>query len=300
MKQKIFLFIIFILAFSGYASAQNDGAGNTGLAFLKLGVGPKSIGMGEAVSSYVDDATAVIYNPSRLNFGLDNNVILIHNMNSMDLSNTFLGAKFITGRFAFGFGILKSSVEDIEIRTMPGEAIDKFNSQNLSVNLGIGYKIKDNISIGLTGKLLYEKIYVDEASGYAFDFGTNYNKDNFSVSFVLANIGSMNELRNSRTKLPASFRFGGSYIMNYKKFSIGLGLDTYKILDGGALHIFTGADICYNNILSLRLGYQSGFENKGISTGIGIKYGGINLDYSLIPYSSGFGTGNTFSIGFVF
>jgi hypothetical protein len=58
------LIIIIILLSAGFAAAQNDGAGNTGLSFLKLGVGARSIAMGEAFVSLADDGTAYIYNPA--------------------------------------------------------------------------------------------------------------------------------------------------------------------------------------------------------------------------------------------
>ena len=69
MKKYIFLKLLFISLFCNVLHAQNDGAGNTGLAFLKLGAGARSIAMGEAFSSVTDDATAFIYNPARLSSG---------------------------------------------------------------------------------------------------------------------------------------------------------------------------------------------------------------------------------------
>ncbi len=37
------------------------------------------------------------------------------------------------------------------------------------------------------------------------------SKDNYSLAFVVSNLGSMDDLKNQSTKLPASVRFGGSY-----------------------------------------------------------------------------------------
>jgi hypothetical protein len=295
MRFKIFIIII-ILGLTNLVKAQNEGPGNTGLAFLKFGVGANSIGMGEAFSSYSKDATAIIYNPARIVFGLNNSVVLMHNASAEDLTNDFIGAKVIIGKIGLGFGILKSGVDNIEIRTQPGAVIDKFSSQNLSMNLSIGYKVNDNVSIGITSKLLYEKIYIDEASGLGFDIGANYSKDNTNFAFVISNLGSMNELRNSETKLPTSVRFGGSFITPLNNFTVGISIDGFKILDGGKLHILGGGELSYRDFISLRLGYQTNYENKGLTTGLGFKYKNINLDYAFIPYTGGFGTGNTFSL----
>lgn len=67
-------------------------------------------------------------------------------------------------------------------------------TRNLSTGISFGYKVTPNFSLGVTGKYLYEKIYVDEASGLAFDFGTNYWKGLWNLALVISNVGSMSEL----------------------------------------------------------------------------------------------------------
>ncbi len=281
--------------------AQNDGAGNTGLAFLKLGVGARSIAMGEAYSSLSDDATAFIYNPARLNFGVTSNVSLMHNASVQDVNTDFIAAKFTLGsKLALGVGFFSTSVNDIEIRQIPGASIGTFDAQNLSTGVSLGYKINPNLSVGVTGKFLFEKIYVDEASGFGFDIGSNYSKDNFSFALVLSNLGSMTELKNQKSKLPSSIRLGGSY--KYTKNNLGLtfGLDGLKVFDGGEFHVLAGGEAGYKDFVFLRLGYQTSFENKGISTGLGFKYKAFTVDYAFVPYQNEFGTSNTFSLGINF
>ena len=41
-------------------------AGETGLSFLKLGVGGRALGMGEAYSAVAADPTAMYYNPAAM------------------------------------------------------------------------------------------------------------------------------------------------------------------------------------------------------------------------------------------
>jgi hypothetical protein len=111
-------------------------------------------------------------------------------------------------------------------------AVDNFDSRNLSTGISLGYKINKNLSVGVTGKYVFEKIYVDEAAGLAFDFGTNFSKDNYSFAVVLSNLGSVDELKNQSSKLPTSVRIGGSYRLSKDKFNFILGLDGFKVLDG--------------------------------------------------------------------
>ena len=109
------------------------------------------------------------------------------------------------------------------------------------------------MSIGITGKYLFQKIYVDEANGLAFDFGTNYSKDNVSVAFVIANIGSVDDLKNESTKVPTLVRLGGSYKGTAQKFSYNIALEGFKVLDGGTFHVNTGGEVGYKDFAFLKI-----------------------------------------------
>ncbi len=291
--------LIYILLLPLTIFAQNEGAGNTGLSFLKIGLNAKAVAMGDAYSSISEDATSLIYNPSTIHLG-KNNVILSHNISQIDFTSSFIGTKFVFGKLGVGLGLIRAGVNNIEVRLTPGAPLEKFDSQDISINLGISYNFYENISVGIATKFLYEKIYVDEASGFGLDIGTNYKKDEFSFSFVLANLGSMDEMRNTRTKLPTLVRFGGSYKYPYKDFNFLLALEGFKVLEGGKLHIHSGFEAGYKDLAFIRVGYQTNYENRNFSAGIGLKYKDITFDYAFIPYSNSFGTGNIFSIGYNF
>lgn len=302
MKKNFFIINIFLLFFfSAVLFAQNDGAGNTGLAFLKFGAGARSIAMAEAFSSLADDATAYIYNPARLNFGVKNNVTFMYNASVQDMNTDYVAGKFsVSDKIVLAVGFFTTSVNDIQIRNIPGASLGEFDTRNLSTGISMGYKINPNLSIGITGKFLYEKIYVDEASGIGFDFGTNYSKNNFNFALVLSNIGSMNELKVQSSKLPTLMRLGGSYKYSKKDFGFTFAIDGFKVLDGGTFHVLAGAEGGYKDFVFLRAGYQSSYENKGVTTGVGFKYKALVLDYAFVPYYSGFGTSNTISLGINF
>ena len=297
MKKLIYICVILIIA--NISFAQNDGAANTGLTFLKDGVGARALSLGNAYSMLATDAFGVFYNPALMNYG-ESNVSLSHNISMIDYTATSAAVKYKFGKFGIGLGLLRSGVSDIEVRTTPGEPLDKFDSQNLSVNLAFSYQIYDYISVGFAPKLLYEKIYTDEASGYGFDIGTSYIKNNLNVSFVVANLGSMNEMNAERTKLPSLVRFGGAYNYQMKNFDILFALEGNKVLDGGKFHIHSGIEAGYKNFLFLRAGLMTGYETKNFTAGLGLKYKGINFDYCFIPYSDALGTGNTFTLGYNF
>lgn len=299
MKKIKIIFVVssLFLSFSALHS-QNDGAANTGLAFLKLGVSSRSIALGEAVVSMSDDPSATHYNPALLLYGGNNGFLFMHNASVLGTRTEFLAAKFKAGKLAFGVSINNTAVNDIEIREIPGSPIGTFDAQNYELGFSGAFRFNNYLSFGITAKFLYEKIYVDNADGYAFDFGGLYRDGNLSVGGLLANFGSMNKMRSQETKLPSLFRFGASYLFGLKNISSSLrvALDFNKVIDGGNPHMNAGAEFLFKNFLAMRAGYQSGYEDRNLTTGVGLKYKAFSLDYAFVPYKYSLGNSHTFTL----
>ncbi len=291
---------LFLIIFSFTIYSQNNGAGNTGLSFLKVGVTSRSISLGEAVVSMSEDASATFYNPAGLFLGKKNSILFMHNAGIIGTRSEFLAAKFnLSSRIALGLSLNNMSVSDIEVREIPGQPLDRFNSQNFALGFSGAYKVNEKIQLGVTAKFIYEKIFIDNADGYAFDFGGLFQDGKISFGVALSNVGSMNRLRNESTKLPSSMRFGGGYKISLDKIngSLQLGANGFKVLDGGKFHLNAGAEFLFKEFLAVRAGYQSGFENKSLTTGLGLKFKVFNLDYAFVPYKLSLGSSHTFTIG---
>jgi hypothetical protein len=294
MKSYILLFVFC----AGTAYAQNDGAGNTGLSFLKMGITSRAISLGEAVVSSSDDASATHYNPASLLLGSRTNILFMHNEQILGIRSEYLAAKVKLEKLAFGLSIYNTSISDIEVREIPGEPLDKFTAQNFALGISAAYKINEMLHVGVTTKFLYEKIYIDNASGFAVDFGGYYSIERLSIGAVIANLGSMSKLRSESSTLPSSLRLGGSYLIDIDKLNgaLRVGADGFKVFDGGKFHINGGAEFIYKEFLSIRAGYQTGYENKNFTTGLGIKYKAMSLDYAFVPYMYSLGSSHTVTL----
>ena len=83
----------------------------------------------------------------------------------------------IAAPFHFGslsLSIANTSVDGIELRTIPGPAVGTFNAQSAFFQLTYGIELIQSIRIGIAPKYLYEKIFVDETTGYGIDAGVLY------------------------------------------------------------------------------------------------------------------------------
>jgi hypothetical protein len=110
----------------------------------------------------------------------------------------------------------------------------------------------------------------------------------------------MNPLRVETTKLPTALRFGASYVYRKDYLSLTGAADAFKVIDGGIFHGHFGAEGGYKDFIFLRAGYMTGYDNKGFTAGLGLKYKTLTLDYALQPFTDGFSSGNSLSLGFNF
>ena len=165
--------LTFLLLITSLASPQS--AGNSGLAFLKFGFGARNIAMGDAGSSASNDLSALFYNPSRLVSFEQNEVMFMHSEWIQDVRSEVGGIKWNMFNLPFAIGFNVTSVSDIEVRNKPGEPISKFNANYFFGSLSSGLAVVGDLDFGVTFKYLYENLLNDEAAGFGFDFGFNYN-----------------------------------------------------------------------------------------------------------------------------
>lgn len=304
MKQIKIIKQLLLFLFLTTTVVYSQSAGNTGLSFLKYGFGARNIAMGDAGTALSNDLTNLFYNPAKLALTDGSEVLFMHNEWIQDVRSEVVGAKTMIFGLPFALGLNVTSVDGIEYRKVPGEPITTFNANYFFGSLSTGFFVTDEISMGLGIKYLYEGILNDEATGFGFDFGINYilPYKGLTASLVLKNVGSMNELRNESTKLPAEVRIGTAYTYSLEdtKFDFTGGVEFQKYLNTDDNHFNFGAEVLYNKLIAVRAGYQSGFESRGFTTGAGLMWGNLKFDYAFLPFNLGLGSANLFSLQFKF
>ena len=284
-------------------------AGKSGFSILKLGVSAQGIAMADAINACVQGAAATYYNPAALSPPLTmtspTQVMITHREWIQDTRTEFLGARVaLSDRDALGFSMNSTAVSDIEIRTRPGPAEGTFTARDFWIGASYARQFSDDVSIGATAKFLYEKILVDEASGIGVDLGAVYKTpvEHLSVGAVIANIGSLGNLRDQKTQLPTLLRLGGAYKFEYPDPSLLLTIatDFVHIFPEGQSHLNLGAEVLFNQTVAARAGYRFGSEGQKLSAGIGILYLFLGLDYAYAPLAFDLGNTHTISLSFRF
>jgi hypothetical protein len=122
--------------------------------------------------------------------------------------------------------------------------------------------------------------------------------EGLSVAAALTNMGRMNAYRTQTTDLPTNVDVGAYYITSSGDFDFAGALAlTRETASGGTNELRIGGEATYSKLLSVRLGYQTGYDIRGLSAGLGIHYSIVQLDYAYIPFSDGFGNANILTVG---
>jgi hypothetical protein len=273
----------------------------TGAAFLKIPVGPRVCGMGEAAVAYVDDASALFYNPAGLANAPTYSALLSHNQWFLDMNHEYVAGAYGTeelGRFGLALDYWGSGgIQGINIRgeTIPGYIV---SAADWSLALGYGRSISD-FAVGLGFKFVHEQMESLSTSAVAFDAGAMYKTplEGLKAGVSVTNLGTQGKLYEESYGLPWQARLGARY--DYSIIGVaadvilfGEGLGTRSELSDNSVMsppvgIAAGVECRPVELLAIRLGYRTGSDYDGFSglrAGLGLSWHGIGVDYAFAPY----------------
>jgi len=280
-------------------------AGGSGMAFLKLGVSARSNAMADAMTAHVTGSGAPFANPAGLAApapaALRSELQFMHREWIQDARMQFLGAGLQLGdEDALGFGLYTASVSGIEVRNRPGTPEATFDARSLVVAASYARRVDEDLSLGATVKVLYEKMLVDDAFGWGVDLGAQYRTpwEGVRAGAVLANLGSMSTLRNESSTLPASFRAGLAYDGDAGAISSAftLAADGVYVFPSSMFFASLGGELRILRTVAVRAGYLFGETSRGFSAGIGLTWNFVGFDYAYAPLSNDLGNTHTVSV----
>lgn len=289
--------MLFLLLFSFSSSFA---AGNTGLAFLKIGVGARATAMGEAYTAAGDDATSFFWNPAGSAWVNSRQAHFTHNEWIQGITNEVANISLPAFRGSFGIGLMLNSVSGIERRTFATEEpLGEISAHDFSILLNYSGMIGKKLSVGLNAKYIDEKIYIESARGFAVDLGARYQllTPGLFLGAALQNLGSTTTLAEEKIALPTTIRLGAAYMLpfNILNGTWLVAADFVQVLNEKS-HFNIGSEFAPLSLLSLRVGYQTGFEEKGLSAGFGLALNHFRFDYAYVPFSSSLGSSQRLSL----
>ncbi len=287
---------------SGVTGEPYDQAGSAGLAFLKVGIGARAVGMSEAFTAAADDAFALYWNPAGIAGVSGVDLGLMHAEWFQDVRLEYFGAVMGRGKNAFGLSFTFNTTGDIERRDGPSaEPLGTFDAHDLAWGFSYARRLNGRWRAGGSLKALYEKIHLDGGWGWALDAGVLYDTpiNGLTAGGSVRNLGPKMTLKDESFKLPSVVTLGLCYRPEKLQFESGgllLGVDLSKPVDN-RLRIHLGGEWHLQDLVALRSGYGIGYDERGLAAGLGLHQGRWSIDYAWVPYSSDLGDTHRISLG---
>ncbi|HAL57765.1 MAG TPA: hypothetical protein DCP63_15165 [Bacteroidetes bacterium] len=296
MKHLHLLLVLSALS-ATLGKAQGISAGST---YLKIPVDARAASLGDAVVGDAARYSSAGVNPASLASEGSVGLLLSHTQWIQDIRTEFVRTRLPFSFGTIGAAISNTNIGGIELRETPGPAIGTFAARAARFQIGFARNFSEDVTVGAGVSYLYEKLYLDEATGFGFDVGGLYRTpvSGLSVALAITNIGSLSELRVESSDLPAQLRAGGTYGFARSEFAFSICAALLHETKRNATHLQVGVETTYDGLLSFRVGYQSGYESRGFSSGIGLRYSLVDINYAYVPFSLGLGDAHLFTVGF--
>ncbi|MBL1214747.1 MAG: PorV/PorQ family protein [Ignavibacteriae bacterium] len=303
MKKIAVLILIISLAFISNAYSQSlSKAGTSAAQFLKIGIGPRAIGMGSAFTATESDLSSIYWNPAGLAAGNSVSAMFSRTEWIADIGVDFAAVSApVEGLGTIGaFATIMNSIDGMLVRTVdnPEGTGELFDAGSMAIGLSFARSLTDNFAIGFTAKYIREQIWKESAVGFALDVGVLYKLqilNEFRLAASISNFGTkmtmdgrdileikrVNEnLINQKIEmesweLPLMFRVGvAADLISTNSSRLTYAIDAIHPNDHTE-YVNMGAEYSWNEIIFLRAGYKSLFEKdteEGVSFGVGLNY----------------------------
>jgi len=308
--------------------------GTAGAQFLKIGVGARYHGLGEASAAMADDIYAMYWNPAGLTYIQNSQAAFTYVNYITDVSLNYAAyAKRFEDWGVFGASVTVLSMGDQEITTIeePEGTGDTYSASSYALQLSYARMLTTQFSFGMSFKYIGESIYREDASGFAFDFGTMLYTGFKSLRLAM-NISNMGpemtfsgpdldieyspdpddgnqdtyngQLKVDPYDLPLTFRVGMAYDWDFNDdarmtFAIEAKHPNDNLQQGSF-----GTEFDWQDKYFLRGGYKLNYEEEGLGLGAGFKTNitegtQLSMDYAWVSFGR-FDSVHRFSAGLAF
>jgi long-subunit fatty acid transport protein len=307
MQKYRFLFRISVGILSAVLSTETSAqlvpvlgsqrAGISAMQFLKIGVGARAAGMGEAFVPISNDVSALFWNPAGIVQFSRPEVFVSHTEWVADIKHEFFGAVYhLSTSDAVGLSVNALHMDEMQVTTelQPRGTGEYFKFGDIALGLTYARKMTDQFGFGLTVKYARETIAELRMRSVMVDLGTYYwtglGTSRFSVA--VTNFGGQLTPSGSVSLL------NGTTVENFQSFSpptifrIGFAVEPIDNEDSrlttavqlnhpndNAENLSFGVEYTWHDLLHLRGGYKVNVDEQRFAAG-----GGISLPLSIADF----------------
>jgi len=313
VKRRIALVGLVAMLLPGLAHANIfEKVGTFGGQFLKISVGARGAGMGDAYVAVADDATAVFWNAAGIaRIDPEKSQLSLNHANwPADLSFDQVGYVFhmkkIPGAFSVHARALTMQPMEETTAYQPNGTGQTFDAGMLAAGLTYARSFTDKFSAGLTLNTIHTGLADLSQQTFSVDLGTLYDVGaaGMKIGMAIQNIGSQEKFIQREARIPSIFRVGTSATLLQTSGQKLIGSFEFSHPPDNSERVNVGGEYSFKKYMFLRAGYAFNYDAEGLGAGVGFHFpvsvaGMADFDYSYTDMMD-LGAAHRFSLRFEF
>ncbi len=305
--KKLIPYLVAALATACVAGAAD--AGSSAAAFLKIGVGARAVGMGEAQAAAAEGPEALYWNPAGLAVNSRRAVSFTHNEWLEDVRYEYLGLSYpLFNLGSIGFSAGRVGMGKLIGRDEDGNYTGEFGASDMVLSLGYARRLFNFLAVGAAAEYISSKIENESASAFAGSVGAvgELPLPGLAVGVSASNIGGEMKFIDKGDPLPLALRGGVAYLLPFggESNDLTVAVDAVKFNDRDDVMVNTGVEYWFMKTIAARAGYKGNYDEDGLTGGLGFKYSptanlGLLADYAYADMGL-FGATHRITVGMQF
>lgn len=300
-------FLVAALAAAGAAAAAEPGS--SAAAFLKIGVGARAVGMGEAQAAAAEGPEALYWNPAGLAVDSRRAVSFTHNEWLEDIRYEYLGLSYpLFNLGTVGFSAGRLGMGKLTGRDEQGNYTEDFGASDMALSLGYARRFFKFVALGAGMEYVSSKIENESASAFAGSVGATADLPlpGLAVGVSASHLGGEMKFIDEGDPLPLALRGGVAYLLPFggEANELTVAADAVKFNDRDDVGVNSGLEYWFMKTIAARAGYKANYDEDGLTGGLGFKYSptaklGLLADYAYADMGV-FGATHRISVGVQF
>lgn len=283
MKKRVLILVMTLITAQLYAQS---------VAFVNISSDPTYYSLGGATLtadanafSVSGNSSAIVFGEQKISAAASYGIWQPTGVNDGIISLSGYG--LLTDKIAVGLSGKYLLHQPYDIIGNDGTILKQYTPQDLSLEVGVAYKVMDGLSAGLNVRYISSNLYEDaQGSAVAADLSLSYRLNGLRLALAATNIGSKIDYGYTPYNLPSMAKFGAGYALNLnEKSTLSFNGECDYLINKGGLMAGLGAEFNYNKMVAARVGFHYGDDNSiptFASAGLGVKFAGVSLDAAYI------------------